>query len=77
MQLEVPLNALYKCSHPELSKGVTSRLGLGYLGILKDFSGLGCVLLFRKKNSGRGKEGVKAESLIGFATKFFYVDFRV
>jgi hypothetical protein len=38
-------------------------LDLGYLGIEKDYPGIGCVLPFKKKNPGRGKKGVKAEPL--------------
>jgi hypothetical protein len=55
--------ALYKRSHPRLPKEVTSKLDLGYLGILKDFPGLDYVLPFKKKNPGRGKKDVVAEPL--------------
>jgi hypothetical protein len=55
--------ALYKHSHPRLPSGVERDLDLGYVGILKDYPGLNCVLPFKKKSPGRGKVGVVAESL--------------
>ena len=54
---------LYKRSHPWLPKGVTSKVDLGYVGILKDFPEVDCVLPFKKKTPGRGKVGVKAQPL--------------
>jgi hypothetical protein len=45
-------------------------LDLGYLGIKTDYPLLDCVLPFKKKVSGRGKVGVKAEPLTG-AQKLF------
>jgi hypothetical protein len=62
--------ALYKRSHPRLPHAVTSKLDLDYLGIEKDYSAFDCVLPFKKKNPGRGKKGVAAESLTG-AQKLF------
>ncbi len=55
--------ALYNHSHPKLPKDVTSKLDLGYVGILRDYPGLKVVLPFKRKGRGRGKSGVKAEPL--------------
>ena len=57
--------ALYKRSHPWLSCKVLLGFDLGYLGVKGNFFNLNCVLPFKKKNSGRGKVGVRAQGLLG------------
>jgi hypothetical protein len=55
--------SLYKHSYPLLPDNVCLDLDLGYLGIRVDCLKLNCMLPFKKKNSGRGKRGVKAKAL--------------
>jgi len=55
--------ALFKLSRPCLPGDVKESFDLGYVGVKEDFSGLNCVLPFKKKNPGRGKVGVKAAEL--------------
>jgi len=57
--------ALYKRSHPKLHSKVQVGLDLGYVGIKDDYPNLNCVLPIKRKNSGRGKVGVKAQALSG------------
>jgi hypothetical protein len=54
---------LYKHSHPDLPDNVRLGLDLGYKGIEKDYPELNCVLLFKRKNPGRGKRGMKGPEL--------------
>jgi hypothetical protein len=52
---------LYKHMNPHLPDNVC--LDLGYIGIKDDFPKLYCMLLFKKKNPGRGKRGVVAQEI--------------
>jgi hypothetical protein len=54
---------LFKHSQPKLPCGVDVGLDLGYQGVLEDFALFSCLLPFKRKSSGQGKRGVKAEAL--------------
>ena len=55
---------LFKHSHPCLPKQVRRKGDLGYKGVAEDFPLLDFVVPFKRKSPGRGKRGVKAESLL-------------
>ena len=55
--------SLFKRSHPCLPKEVVLGLDLGFQGILEDYPTFNALLPFKRKSPGRGKRGVKAQSL--------------
>ncbi|MGI0085815.1 MAG: transposase family protein, partial [Nitrososphaerales archaeon] len=54
---------IYKGHHPILPKEVEQNFDRGYDGIKNYFSDLNCVTPFKKRSTGRGHRGEKAEDL--------------
>jgi hypothetical protein len=55
--------ALFKQHHPHLPDNICLDLDLGYAGIKTDYPKLNCEVPFKRKSPGRGKRGLKGQSL--------------